>query len=430
MTDEGLDERTTAARRAVEAVWRIESSRLIAGLARATGDVGVAEDVAQEALVAALQQWPSTGIPPNPGGWLMTTAKRRAIDAHRRAATHDRRIAVIAADLTSDAPAVDADVRVDAMDDHVGDDLLRLVLTACHPILSLESRVALTLRCLGGLSTDELARAFLVPEPTMAQRIVRAKRTLSQRQVRFELPPREELATRLGAVLEVVYLIFNEGYAATSGDDWVRPALCQEAMRLGRVLATLLPDESEVHGLLALRELQASRLAARVSPGGEPVLLPDQDRRRWDRLLVRRGLASLSRAEQTGGPLGPYAVQAAVAACYARALRPEDTDWARISDLYALLATIWPSPVVEVNRAVAVGFSRGPEAGLAVVDAVLAAGRLSDYPHLHSVRGDLLQRAGRRAEAAAAFQQAAGLTRSEAERSVFASRAAAASCDV
>jgi RNA polymerase sigma factor (sigma-70 family) len=424
VTGTGSDE--AAARRAVEAVWRIESGRLIAGLARVTGDVGLAEDLAQEALVVALEQWPASGIPPNPGGWLMTTAKRRAIDAHRRTATFERKVAVLARDVTEDEPGVDSDRNVDALDDHVGDDLLRLVFTACHPVLSLESRVALTLRCLGGLSTDEIARAFLVPETTMAQRIVRAKKTLTDKEVRFELPPPEQLSGRLASVLEVVYLVFNEGYAATSGADWVRPALCQEAMRLGRVLVGLVPDEPEVHGLLALMELQASRLPARVGPDGQPVLLPDQDRRRWDRLLVRRGLASLARAEVSGRPLGPYAVQAGIAACHARALRAEDTDWARISDLYTVLATIWPSPVVEMNRAVAVGFSRGPEAGLEVVERVTASGRLADNPHLHAVRADLLERAGRHSEAAEAFERAATLTRSEAERTIFTSRAAAA----
>jgi len=424
VTGTGSDE--AAARRAVEAVWRIESGRLIAGLARVTGDVGLAEDLAQEALVVALEQWPASGIPPNPGGWLMTTAKRRAIDAHRRTATFERKVAVLARDVTEDEPGVDSDRNVDALDDHVGDDLLRLVFTACHPVLSLESRVALTLRCLGGLSTDEIARAFLVPETTMAQRIVRAKKTLTDKEVRFELPPPEQLSGRLASVLEVVYLVFNEGYAATSGADWVRPALCEEAMRLGRVLVGLVPDEPEVHGLLALMELQASRLPARVGPDGQPVLLPDQDRRRWDRLLVRRGLASLARAEVSGRPLGPYAVQAGIAACHARALRAEDTDWARISDLYTVLATIWPSPVVEMNRAVAVGFSRGPEAGLEVVERVTASGRLADNPHLHAVRADLLERAGRHSEAAEAFERAATLTRSEAERTIFTSRAAAA----
>ena len=413
-----------AAARAVEAVWRIESGRLIAGLARLTGDVGLAEDLAQEALVIALEQWPASGIPPNPGGWLMTTAKRRAIDAHRRTVTFERKVAVLGRDLTGDEPGVDSDRHVDALDDHVGDDLLRLVFTACHPALSLESRVALTLRCLGGLATDEIARAFLVPEATMAQRIVRAKKTLADKGIRFELPSREELSDRLASVLEVVYLVFNEGYAATSGEDWVRPALCQEAMRLGRLLVGLVPDEPEVHGLLALMELQASRLPARVGPEGQPVLLPDQDRRRWDRLLVRRGLASLERAEASGRPLGPYAVQAGIAACHARALRAEETDWSRIADLYAVLLTIWPSPVVEVNRAVAVGFSRGPEAGLEIVDRIAASGQLKGYPHLHAVRAELLERAGRHTAAAEAFERAATLTRNGTERDIFTRRAA------
>jgi RNA polymerase sigma factor (sigma-70 family) len=410
------------ARRAVEAVWHIEAGRLVAGLARVTGDVGLAEDLAQEALVVALEQWPVTGVPANPGGWLMTTAKRRAIDAHRRAATFDRKVAALARDVEPE-PAVDTEAAVDAIDDHVGDDLLRLLLTACHPVLSLESRVALTLRCLAGLSTDEIARAFLVPEATMAQRIVRAKKTLSDKEVRFELPSPDGLSERLASVLEVVYLVFNEGYAATSGEDWVRPALCQEAMRLGRVLAGLVPDEPEVHGLLALMELQASRLPARVDADGRPVLLPDQDRRRWDRLLLRRGLESLTRAESLGRPLGPYAVQAGIAACHARALRADDTDWQRIADLYAVLASIWPSPVVEVNRAVAVGYSTGPEAGLAIADRVAASGRLAGYPHLHAVRGDLLERAGRHTESVEAFERAAELTRSDAERALFSDRA-------
>ena len=410
------------AHRAVEAVWHIEAGRLVAGLARVTGDVGLAEDLAQEALLVALEQWPATGIPPNPGGWLMTTAKRRAIDAHRRAATFDRKVAALARDLEPGSGA-DSEAVVDVLDDHVGDDLLRLVLTACHPVLSLESRVALTLRCLGGLATDEIARAFLVPEATMAQRIVRAKKTLSGKGVRFELPTPDELTERLASVLEVLYLVFNEGYAATSGEDWVRPALCQEAMRLGRVLAGLVPDDPEVLGLLALMELQASRLPARVDDDGHPVLLPAQDRRRWDRLLLRRGLESLARAESLGRPLGPYAVQAAIAACHARAARADETDWTRIADLYAVLATIWPSPVVEVNRAVAVGYSAGAEAGLAVVDRVADSGRLAGYPHLHAVRGDLLERAGRHSESAAAFERAAELTRSDAERALFTERA-------
>lgn len=414
------------AHRAVEAVWRIEAGRLVAGLARVTGDVGLAEDMAQEALVAALRQWPESGIPPNPGGWLMTTAKNRAIDAHRRDRTFQRKAAALGREALDEEPQVDTEARVDALDDRIGDDLLRLVFTACHPVLSLESRVALTLRCLGGLSTDEIARAFLVPEATMAQRIVRAKKTLSDKAVGFELPSAAELSARLASVLEVVYLVFNEGYSATSGDDWTRPALCHEAMRLGRVLVGLVPDEPEVRGLLALMELQASRLPARTGLDGGPVLLPDQDRRLWDRLLIRRGLEALGRAEslasQHGKPLGPYALQAGIAACHARALRADDTDWERIADLYAVLVSIWPSPVVELNRAVAVGYSRGPEAGLAIVDALLETGALAGYPHAHAVRGDLLDRAQRHTEAAVAFERAATLTRNKAERDLFMQR--------
>ena len=412
-----------AAQRAVEAVWRIESGRLVAGLARLTGDLGSAEDLAQDALLVALEQWPVTGIPPNPGGWLMTTAKRRAIDAHRRAGTFERKAAILARDVLDDEPGVDNADLVDRLDDHVGDDLLRLVFTACHPVLSLESRVALTLRCLGGLTTEEIARAFLVPEKTMAQRIVRAKKTLSDKGVRFDLPSPDDLSDRLGSVLQTVYLIFNEGYSATSGEDWTRPVLCQDAMRLGRLLVTLVPHEPEVHGLLALMELQASRLRARVGPDGAPVLLPDQDRRLWDRLLLRRGLAELARAESLEGPVGPYTLQAGVAACHARAQRPEDTDWARIAGLYTVLADVWQSPVVELNRAVAVGFAQGPDAGLAVVERVAASGMLGSYPQLHAVRGDLLDRAGRHTDAAEAFERAAELTRNAAERSLFSRRA-------
>ena len=426
-TAAGATDDVERARRAVEAIWRIESGRLVAGLARVTGDVGVAEDLAQEALVVALEKWPRHGVPPNPAGWLMTTAKHRAIDAHRRDATFARKVQVLGNDLAHEPP-VDSEERVDALDDHVGDDLLRLLFTSCHPVLSLESRVALTLRCLGGLSTDEIARAFLVPEATVAQRIVRAKKTLSDKGVAFELPGPDELSERLASVLEVVYLVFNEGYSATSGEDWTRPALCQEAMRLGRVLAGLVPGEPEVHGLVALMELQASRLPARVNARGEPVLLPDQDRRRWDRLLIRRGLDALSRAEMLGKPLGPYALQAGVAACHARAQRPEDTDWTRIAALYEVLVRIWPSPVVELNRAVAVGFSEGADAGLAIADRVAAAGRLRTYPQLHAVRGDLLARAGRHTEAAEAFSEAAALTRNVQESALFASRAAAERC--
>lgn len=412
---------TDAVRQSVEAIWRIESGKLVAGLARVTGDVGLAEDMAQDALVVALEQWPRTGVPPNPAGWLMTTAKRRAIDRHRREARFERKAAVLGEDM---GQAADSDDAVDAMDDHIGDDLLRLLFTSCHPVLSLESRVALTLRCLAGLSTDEIARAFLVPEATTAQRIVRAKNTLRDRGIRFELPTPEEMSERLSSVLEVVYLVFNEGYSATSGADWTRPALCQEAMRLGRLLAGLVPGEPEVHGLAALMELQASRLPARVGPDGEAVLLPDQDRRLWDRLLLRRGLEALSRAEGLARPLGPYALQAGIAACHARAQRAEDTDWGRIVALYDVLLELWPSPVVELNRAVAVGFSEGPEAGLAAVETVVTSGRLATYPHLHAARGDLLARAGRLPEAVESFTRAADLSRNEAERATFTGRVA------
>lgn len=415
-----------AARRAVEAVWRIESVRVVAGLARITRDVGLAEEMAQEALVAALEQWPRSGIPPHPAGWLMTTAKNRAIDAHRRDAVFARKAPLLAHDVqgSNDRGEADLDGALDALDDHIGDDVLRLVFTACHPALTLESRVALTLRCVGGLSTDEVGRAFLVPEATAAQRIVRAKRTLAEKQVRFELPTPAEVAQRLSPVLEVVYLIFNEGYAATSGADWMRPELCSEALRLGRLLVGLVLDEPEVHGLLSLMELQASRLPARTGPGSEPVLLPDQDRRRWDRLLIRRGLASLARAEALGGPIGPYTLQAAIAACHARSAHVDLTDWAEICALYEVLATVWRSPVVELNRAVAVGFAEGPDAGLAVVDAAADSGQLDRYPHLYALRGDLLARAGRRAEAAAAFTIAGELSRNESERSIFLRRSA------
>ncbi|KGN36256.1 RNA polymerase sigma factor [Knoellia subterranea] len=409
-----------ATHRAVEAIWRIESGRLIAGLARVTGDVGIAEDMAQEALVAALEQWPRTGVPPNPAGWLMTTAKRRAIDAHRRESNFGRKAAVLGEEAVS---GVDSDAVIDAMDDHVHDDVLRLLLTACHPVLSLESRVALTLRCLAGLSTDEIARAFLVPEATAAQRIVRAKNTLADRGVQFELPGPEELSERMSSVLEVVYLVFNEGYSATSGSDWTRPDLCNEAIRLGRLLAGLVPEEPEVHGLLALMEFQASRLPARVGPSGEAVLLPDQDRRLWDRLLVRRGLEGLTRAESLGKPLGPYSLQAGIAACHARALRADDTDWARIVSLYDVLVRVWPSPVVALNRAVAVSFLQGPEAGLKELETVAASGRLDLYPHLHAARGDLHARSGRLEEAAEAFARAAELSRNEADRATFTRRA-------
>ena len=415
-----------AARRAVEAVWRIEAGRLVAGLARLTGDVGLAEELAQDALVAALEQWPRNGTPPNPAGWLMTTAKNRAIDGHRRRAVQRRKLEALGHEAAA-GQGFEAEVD-DALDDVIGDDLLRLVFTACHPVLSTEARVALVLRCLGGLSTEEIARAFLVPEATAAQRIVRAKRTLAARCVAFELPAPGELSERLASVLEVVFLIFNEGYAATAGDDWMRPALCEEAMRLGRLLAALVPAEPEVHGLVALMELQASRTAARHGPSGEPVLLPDQDRRRWDPLLVRRGLEALSRAESLASaerPIGPYTLQAGIAACHARAADVADTDWARIAALYEVLGRLWPTPVVELNRAVAVGRSAGAAAGLAIADAVAASGALASYPQLPAVRGDLLAMLGRHAEARAEFGRAAALTRNAAERRLFEARAAA-----
>jgi len=407
--------------RTVEAVWRMESAALIAGLTRLTQDIGLAEEYAQDALVTALEQWPRTGVPPNPAGWLMTTAKNRAVDAARRRATHAGKLGALQRDVEVHEQAAAAEVD-DAIDDHVGDDLLRLVFTACHPSLTLESRVALTLRCLGGLSTPEIARALLAPEATVAQRIVRAKRTL--RGVPVELPPACEWPQRLSAVLEVVYLVFNEGYAATAGEDWTRPALCAEALRLGRVLAGLLPAQPEVHGLVALVELQASRLPARTGPDGSAVLLADQDRRRWDRLLIRRGQQALTRAESLGAPIGPYTLQAAIAACHARAATAEETDWRRIADLYTVLAHVWPNPVVEINRAVAMGFAEGPEAGLAHVDA-LDAEALRDYAPLAAVRGDLLARLGRSEEAAAEFRRAAALTRNQPERAVYEARAAA-----
>jgi RNA polymerase sigma factor (sigma-70 family) len=410
--------------RAIDAVWRIESPRLIAGLARVVRDVGLAEDLAQDALVAALEQWPESGVPDNPGAWLMATAKHRAIDVLRRNKLLDRKHEELghrlAAEQEAAAPDLDA-----ALDDDVGDDLLRLVFTACHPVLSAEARVALTLRLLGGLTTDEIARAFLVPEPTVAQRIVRAKRTLAEKQVPFEVPRGAELAIRLSSVLEVIYLIFNEGYTATVGEDWTRPALCEEALRLGRILAELAPQESEVHGLVALMEIQASRLRARVGPSGEPILLLDQDRARWDRLLIRRGMAALDRADKLGGARGPYALQAAIAACHARALTPAETDWAQIAQLYADLARVAPSPVVELNRAVAVAMASGPQAGLDLVDALTAEPSLQGYHLLPSVRGDLLFKLGRCAEARPEFERAAALTRNARERGLLLERARA-----
>jgi RNA polymerase sigma factor (sigma-70 family) len=412
----------TDTQRAIHAVWRIESARLIAGLARMVRDVGLAEELAQDALVVALEKWPKSGVPDNPGAWLMATAKRRAIDELRRHKRLERKHEELGQELEAEQQAVpDLDA---ALDDDVGDDLLRLVFTACHPLLSMEARVALTLRLLGGLTTEEIARAFLVPEPTIAQRIVRAKRTLSEAHVPFEVPRGPELAPRLASVLQVVYLIFNEGYSATAGDDWMRPELCQDALRLGRILAGLVPDEPEVHGLVALMEIQASRARARVGPGGEPVLLLDQNRARWDQLLIRRGLAALERAEQLGGAHGPYALQAAIAACHARALTAEETDWARIAALYSTLALVTPSPVVELNRAVAVSMAFGPAEGLRLADALTQERSLAGYHLLPAVRGDLLVKLGRHDEARAEFERAASLTRNARERELLLKRAA------
>lgn len=414
--------------RAIEAVWRIESARLIAGLVRMVRDLGVAEELAQDALVAALEQWPDSGVPDNPGAWLMAVAKRRAVDRIRRDERLEHKYAEIGREIARrDASAPGPGSRLDsAVEDEVGDDLLHLIFLACHPVLSAEARIALTLRVLGGLSTEEIARAFLVPEPTVAQRIVRAKRTLAERRVAFEVPDRGELVARLEPVLEVIYLVFNEGYAATSGKDWVRPALCEEALRLGRVLAELVPEEPEVHGLVALLEIQASRLRARVGPSGEPVLLLDQDRTRWDRMLIGRGLAALDRAGRTGGGrYGPYRLQAAIAACHARARAPGETDWPRIAALYAALARLTPSPVVELNRAVAVAMADGPAAGLELVDALVPDSRLAGYHLLPSVRGDLLAKLGRLEEAAGEFERAAALARNEPERALLSERAAA-----
>ena len=404
----------------IQAVWRIESPRLIAGLTRLVRDVGVAEDLAQDALVAALEQWPKSGVPDNPGAWLMATAKHRAIDGLRRGARLERKQAELARDLEEgEEPDLDA-----ALDAGVEDDLLRLIFMTCHPVLSRDARVALTLRLLGGLSTPEIARAFLVPEATVAQRIVRAKRTLAAANVPFEVPGERERAARLESVLEVVYLVFNEGYSASAGEDWIRPSLCAEALRLGRILAGLAPGEPEVHGLVALMELQASRLRARVGAGGEPVLLLDQDRARWDGVLIARGLAALERAQELGAPLGSYGLQAAIAACHARARTPEETDWVRIAALYDALSQVAPSPVVELNRAVAVAMAFGPVAGLELVDALAAEPALDGYHLLPSVRGDLLARLGRRAEARAEFERAAALAGNERERELLRARAA------
>ena len=414
---------TSDAHRAIEAVWRIESARLIAGLARIVGDIGRAEDLAQDALLAALERWPESGVPDNPGAWLMASAKNRAIDVLRKRALLERKEAAIGHEIEA-LRASEPDVH-DALDDDIGDDLLGLMFTACHPVLSTEARVALTLRLLGGLTTDEIARAFLVPAPTVAQRIVRAKKTLAEAKVPFEVPRGADRAERLSSVLEVIYLVFNEGYAATAGEDWTRPALCDDAIRLGRILAELAPEEPEVHGLVALMEIQASRLRARTGPSGEPILLPDQNRARWDPLLIRRGLAALARAEELGGALGPYALQAAIAACHARARAPEQTDWQRIATLYGTLARIAPSPVVELNRAVAVAMADGPEAGLAIADALAGERVLQSYHLYPSVRGDLLEKLGRFDEARAEFERAAELTRNERERTLLRERAAA-----
>ncbi len=407
--------------RAIDAVWRIESARLIAGLARLVRDVGLAEDLAQDALVAALEQWPESGVPTNPGAWLMATAKHRAIDHLRRDAMLQRKHAVIGQELEAQLQRAVPDLDA-ALDDHVGDDLLRLVFISCHPVLSTDARVALTLRLLGGLTTEEIARAYLVPEATIAQRIVRAKRTLTERSAAFDLPRGAEFTARLSSVLQVLYLVFNEGYSATTGEDWLRPALCEDALRLGRILAELVPHEGEVHGLVALMEIQASRARARVSSTGEPVLLLDQDRGRWDHLLIGRGLAALARAEQLGST-GTYAIQAAIAACHARARTSEETDWTRIARHYDELASLAPSPVVELNRAVAHGMAFGPAAGLTIADTLSDVHALRSYHLLPSVRGDLLAKLGRHDEARAEFERAAALTRNSRERTMLLARA-------
>jgi RNA polymerase sigma factor (sigma-70 family) len=412
-----------ATHRAIDAVWRIESARLIAGLTRIVKDIGLAEELAQDALVAALERWPESGIPDNPGAWLMSTAKHRAIDRLRRRKLLERKHAEIGQEL-SEVELTVPDLEA-ALDDDVGDDLLRLIFSACHPLLATEARVALTLRLLGGLTTEEIARAFLVSEPTVAQRIVRAKRTLAEQHVPFEVPRGPELEARLASVLEVVYLIFNEGYSATAGEDWLRPALCEDAQRLGRILAGLMPEQPEVHGLLALMEIQASRAAARVGPNGEPILLLEQDRSRWDRLLIHRGLAALERAEALGGARGPYALQAAIAACHARALQAQDTQWIRIAALYQALAEVAPSPVVALNRAVALSMAFGPAAGLDAVDELASEPALASYHLLPSVRGDLLFKLGRLGEARAEFERAAALTRNVREQRLLLDRAAA-----
>lgn len=414
----------TDTHRAIEAVWRIESARIIAGLTRIVRDIGLAEELAQDSLVAALEQWPQSGIPDNPGAWLMATAKHRAIDHFRRNKRLERKHQELGRELQAQQEMAVPDFDA-ALDDNVGDDLLRLLFISCHPVLSTEGRVALTLRLLGGLTTDEVARAFLVPEPTVAQRIVRAKRTLAEAGVPFEVPRGADLAARLSSVLEVIYLIFNEGYSATAGDDWMRPTLCEDALRLGRILAELVPKEPEVHGLVALMEIQSSRSRARVSSSGEPILLLDQNRAHWDQLLIRRGLAALDRVETLGGMPGPYALQAAIAACHARAVTPEETDWARIVALYEAITRLAPSPVVELNRAVAVAMAFGPAAGLELVDGLALEPCLNSYHLLPSVRGDLLFKLGRFGEAQTEFERAAALTRNARERELLLNRAAA-----
>ena len=408
--------------RAIDAVWRIEAPRLIAGLARLVRDVGTAEELAQDALLAALEQWPAEGVPRNPGAWLMTAGKRRALDLFRREQMLERKHRELGLELEERQERAVPDLDA-ALDDDIGDDLLRLMFTACHPVLAVEARVALALRVLGGLTTGEIARAFLLPEATIAQRIVRAKRTLAEARVPFEVPRGADRAERLGSVLGVIYLVFNEGYSATAGDDWMRPALCEEALRLGRVLASLAPEEPEVQGLVALMEIQASRTRARTGPQGEAILLLDQDRSRWDQLLIRRGLDALARAEALGGAAGPYALQAAIAAYHARARVAADTNWSRIAELYQALQDVAPSPVVELNRAVAVGMAAGPAAGLALVDRVVSEGRLAQYHLLPAVRGDLLAKLGRHEEARVEFLRAAELTENARERDILRSRA-------
>jgi len=418
----------SATHSAIDAVWRIESAKVIAGVARMVRDVGLAEELAQDALLAALETWPGTGVPDNPGAWLMAAAKNRALDHFRRGKLLERKHEELAGEMELEHEIAAADheaALIERMDDDIGDDLLRLVFVACHPVLSTEARVALTLRLLGGLTTDEIARAFLVPEPTIAQRIVRAKRTLAETRVPFEVPRKEDLAARLSSVLEVIYLVFNEGYSATAGEDWMRPALCEEALRLGRIVAELVPKEPEVHGLVALLEIQASRSGARIGASGEPVLLLDQDRARWDHLLVRRGLAALQRAEQLDGRLGPYALQAAIAACHARARTASETDWVRMAALYDALAQLAPSPVVELNRAVAVAMAFGPAEGLALVDALVSEPALRGYHLLPAVRGDFLAKLGRHDEARAEFERAASLTQNAREKKLLLDRAGA-----